>query len=333
MKNLPATPLLTAEAEHALGIKIQAARSGLLDLLLGSRIALDWIFTAGREHRVFDCKSLPKNDLARLATLRDEAGQLFDRLQEKPSDSLEARFSARRDALRKHLAARKLHCSQMTPLLEKLGRLRGHVRSLRQQAVTQPAAALEGLLALERQTWVRERDLEAFFDEATRLHAAFVERRNLLVESNLRLVHAAAQKRRHLGMPLEDLVQEGTLALVSICEFFDPTKARFSTFASVKLDSALLRSNDNLGYLIGRPVHISDRGRKVEAVRKKMDFGVSDEELAAKAGLSTEELAEWILLRLPVGSLDETDPEGLTLLDKITQIPSETVPDDLEEAA
>src|SRR5262245_16157410 len=58
------------------------------------------------------------------------------------------------------------------------------------------------------------------------------EDRQALVESNLRLVRAVARTYLGSGVPLEDLVQEGTVGLVRAAERFDDRRGvKFSTYA------------------------------------------------------------------------------------------------------
>jgi len=54
-----------------------------------------------------------------------------------------------------------------------------------------------------------------------------------LVKRNLRLVISVAKRYRGMGLPFEDLIQEGNLGLLRAVEKFDPDRGhRFSTYVA-----------------------------------------------------------------------------------------------------
>lgn len=63
---------------------------------------------------------------------------------------------------------------------------------------------------------------------------------NKIVNSYLRLVISMAGRFRHYGLPMPDLVQEGTVGLMEAVSRFDPERGiRFSTYASWWIRSAI----------------------------------------------------------------------------------------------
>jgi RNA polymerase sigma-32 factor len=89
-------------------------------------------------------------------------------------------------------------------------------RYLREVRDTPPLGRDEELALFER--WRREGDLDA---------------RRALLTANLRAVAAIAFKYRRYGVPLDELVAEGNLALVHALSKFDPTRGnRFMTYAA-----------------------------------------------------------------------------------------------------
>lgn len=55
---------------------------------------------------------------------------------------------------------------------------------------------------------------------------------NAIVKANLKFVISCAKQRQHLGLPLDDLVQEGNIGLLEAAKNYDPTRGvKFSSCA------------------------------------------------------------------------------------------------------
>src|SRR6266478_5104153 len=71
-------------------------------------------------------------------------------------------------------------------------------------------------------------------DLAKRIERGDLHAKELLVNSNLRLVASNARRYQNQGLPLGDLVQEGMLGLIRASEKFDWRKGfRFHTYAKL----------------------------------------------------------------------------------------------------
>jgi RNA polymerase primary sigma factor len=61
-------------------------------------------------------------------------------------------------------------------------------------------------------------------DLSKRAKAGDERARKRLIEKNLRLVVSVAKKYRGMGLPFEDLIQEGNIGLMKAVEKFDPDR-------------------------------------------------------------------------------------------------------------
>ena len=80
--------------------------------------------------------------------------------------------------------------------------------------------------------------------------------RKKLIESNTRLVVSVAKKYQHRGLPLEELIQEGNIGLMSAVDKFDPKKeTKFSTHATYWIKQRLGRAIEEQGKHIRIPAN------------------------------------------------------------------------------
>jgi len=132
-------------------------------------------------------------------------------------------------------------------------------------------------------------------DFSKRAKAGDKKARQRLIEKNLRLVISVAKKYRGMGLPFEDLIQEGNIGLMKAIEKFDPDRGwRFSTYATWWVRQAVQRAVADKGRTIRVPVHMSEKIRKMSRTYNELSAELerepTDEEVAERLGWMVEEV-------------------------------------------
>ncbi|MDQ4048363.1 MAG: sigma-70 family RNA polymerase sigma factor, partial [Actinomycetota bacterium] len=165
---------------------------------------------------------------------------------------------------------------------------------------------------------------------AKRIERGDLAAKDRMINGNLRLVVAVARKYQGQGLPLGDLIQEGTLGLIRAVEKFDWRKGfKFSTYGTLWIRQAIGRGLANSSRTVRLPVHIASQARKIRDKERELGAELgrdpTDEELADAVQLSAEDVRDIRAADQSPASLDRSvgDEMGGTSLGELIADDSE----------
>ncbi len=169
---------------------------------------------------------------------------------------------------------------------------------------------------------------------AQRMEQGDAEARKTFIESNLKLVVSIAKRYRAVGVPLEDLIQEGNIGLIKAVDHYDYRRGtRFSTCAVHWIEQHIRRSISHLKGAIYVPQRVIDElyrlNRAREELMQQLKRPPTVEELSEYMKMPIDHLEDLMEIPTDAASLDVLiDEEMETSLGDILRDESATMPDD-----
>jgi RNA polymerase primary sigma factor len=146
---------------------------------------------------------------------------------------------------------------------------------------------------------------------AKRVERGDTAAKELMINSNLRLVISIAKRYQGRDVPLLDLIQEGVIGLNRAVEKFDWRRGfKFSTYATWWIRQACQRAVSNQSATIRVPTHVHERrvkiSRAMSQLQARLGREATREELAEATGLSLRHVEEALDVAEAPVSLNQT---------------------------
>lgn len=130
-----------------------------------------------------------------------------------------------------------------------------------------------------------------------------------LINANLRFVVNVAKKYKNQGIPLDDLINEGNIGLMTAVDKFDPDKGyHFISYAVWWIRQAVLKAVCEKSRAIRLPLNRANELVQIEKVRREAakvsGDSVDDKEVAALLGMDEDKVSELVAISRELVSLD-----------------------------
>ena len=142
-----------------------------------------------------------------------------------------------------------------------------------------------------------------------------------LLEANSRFVVSIAKKYQNRGLPLEDLISEGNIGLITALDKFEPeTGNHFISYAVWWIRQSILKAIGDKSRMIRLPMNKNTVFLQVQGAKARLETSGEDvtlEDIAKECSMSAEDVKELLGYASNVTSLDAplTEGEGNTFGD------------------
>jgi len=176
---------------------------------------------------------------------------------------------------------------------------------------------------------VSQRIIEDYKKYILNLKSAGIKALNRIIESHLRLVFRIAKKRNKQdnSLPLDDIVQEGSVGLLRAAQKYNPTRdTRFMSYAPWWINQAIRKAIDDQSRTIRIPVYMLESINQLNRVSRQLtqEFGrePTHDEIAGEMDITIEKVKEIIKvsqspISLDPGFLDDSVGDNDLPLDEV----------------
>ena len=169
--------------------------------------------------------------------------------------------------------------------------------------------ALQNGKSVKNITGISDDDFINTFIIIRKTFSEFVEAKNRLIESNLKLVVSIAKRFIGRGLSFEDLIQEGNIGLMKAVDKFEYKKGfKFSTYATWWIRQSISRALTDQSRTIRIPVHIIDNLYKINKTIRELQQSEENEpeieDLSSNLNINSEKILDILSMTREPISID-----------------------------
>jgi RNA polymerase primary sigma factor len=169
--------------------------------------------------------------------------------------------------------------------------------------------ALQNGKSVKNITGISDDDFINTFIIIRKTFSEFIEAKNRLIESNLKLVVSIAKRFIGRGLSFEDLIQEGNIGLMKAVDKFEYKKGfKFSTYATWWIRQSISRALTDQSRTIRIPVHIIDNLYKINKTIRELQQSEENEpeieDLSSNLNINSEKILDILSMTREPISID-----------------------------
>lgn len=321
--------LLNREKEQELYRRISHRKAALTSVIFQLPLVHEELFRIEREVAAgkFDIGKfihIPKDEnAANIKKIKRQFSSVIRRVEEAKNDKMPRLRPATKKKLAEQLMRLKWSNGAINLLVElvqqanaKIVEAENTIRLLGKNRGPEVRRLRQVIAHVEESTGLSRSRLPRYVAGINRIRLRNQADKDLLVESNLRLVIKLAQRYANRGLHLLDLVQEGNIGLIKAVEKFEYERGnKFSTYASWWIKQSINRAIADQSRTIRIPVHLTETMERFTKTWKLLSQSLEREpfldEVAAKMNLPLGKIINiQLLARLSLNPVSLDAPIG-----------------------
>lgn len=334
LKGISYIPLLTKEGEIEIAKKIEKGKNNICNIIFVIPFVLNKLINLGRliekgeaplieiiqanedevvgdemlreKERFFKITEEINTLFIKRKRLLKEAGYCFKEEKHlgKKNNLLCRKLKENKEEILKKAKELNLRDDVISAFIEELKKISDEINSLNKKLrgrnrgdlkEEEKMAYLNRVKKLEKSFGLKGSEIKKIIKRLEKEESEVNKYKDILIESNLRLVISIAKRFIGKGLSLDDLIQEGNIGLMRAVEKFEYRRGyKFSTYATWWIRQAISRAVADQSRTIRIPVHMIENinriNKIIQEIVQKRGVEPSPEEISKKTRIPLEKV-------------------------------------------